>query len=365
MTAGTLASLSNSIFASLGLANTVDHLTLGDSPHMRECLVLIDGMGAQSLSQYSKTHAIFSQAKSVTQLNSIFPTTTTVNLTSMATGVLPGVHGMLGYTVKVPRSGEPGRLLNALKWDERVDPVIWQKVPTLFERASAQGINVSQISAKRFEGTGFTRAALRGAQYVGANQISDITNGAAAALSRDKSFTYVYINHLDVAGHEAGVGSEKWLAALSVVSDLITQLNEKVPKGTRIWVSSDHGMVNVGEKIILGLDNDLDRDVLLYGGEPRARHLYLTPGTVEDVKNRYEEFLKNRAIVLKKDEAITAGLFGGVVSEDSRERMGDLIVVATGDAVLIDPNRVKEESAMVGHHGGEAEIEKIIPLLSY
>ena len=106
-------------------------------------------------------------------------------------------------------------------------------------------------------------------------------------------------------------------------------------------------------------------DVLLYGGEPRARHLYLTPGTVEDVKNRYEEFLKNRAIVLKKDEAITSGLFGGEISEDSRERMGDLIVVATGDAVLIDPNRVKEESAMVGHHGGEADIEKIIPLLSY
>ena len=365
MTAGTLASLSNSIFASLGLANVEDQLALGKSPHMRECLVLIDGMGAQSLSDYSNSHAIFSQAKSVTKLNSIFPTTTTVNLTSLATGVLPGVHGMLGYTVKVPRSGEPGRLLNALKWDERVDPIIWQKVPTLFERASAQGINVSQISAKRYEGTGFTRAALRGAQYVGANQISDIANGAAAALSKDKSFTYVYINHLDVAGHESGVGSEKWLAALSIVSDLITQLNEKVPKGSRIWVSSDHGMVNVGEKIILGLDNDLDRDVQLCGGEPRARHLYVRSGAVEDVKNRYEEFLQSRAVVLKKDEAIQTGLFGTEVSEDSKDRLGDLIVIATGSTVLIDPMRVKEESAMVGHHGGEADIEKIIPLLSY
>lgn len=365
MTAGTLASLSNSIFASLGVEGVEDEMGLGISPDRRECLVLIDGMGAISLSEFSNNHSIFSQSKSIRTLDSIFPTTTTVNLTSLATGVLPGVHGMLGYTVKVPRSGDPGRLLNALKWDERVDPVLWQKVPTLFERATSQGISVSQISAKRYEGTGFTRAALRGAKYIGANQISEISSSAALALASENSFAYVYINHLDVAGHEYGVGSEQWITALSVVAELLTQLNEKLPKGTRIWVSADHGMINAGERIIFGKDNELDKDITLFGGEPRARHLYLKPGALSDVKSRYEDFFGEKALVLSKNEAIERNYFGGEVSIDSQERLGDLIVIANGDLILVDPERIKQEAGMVGHHGGMTEIERVIPLLAY
>ncbi len=365
MKTGTLASLSNSIFASLGVVGAQDELGIGTSPELRECLVLIDGMGAQSLAEFGKSHSIFSQSSINQNLNSHFPTTTTVNLTSLGTGVLPGIHGMLGYTVRVPRSGEPGRLLNALKWDERVDPIIWQKVPTLFERAEAQGINVSQVSAKRYEGTGFTRAALRGAQYIGANQISEIVDSAANSLSKPNSFTYVYINHLDVAGHEDGVGSEKWHTALTTVAELITSLKERLPKGTRIWVSADHGMVNATEKIVFGQDNVLDKDVLLYGGEPRARHLYLKPGSLLDVKSRYEEFLGERATVLTKEEAIKEGLFGNEVTVDSNERIGDLLVIAKGEMILVDPERVKQEAGMVGHHGGLTDIERVIPLLAY
>jgi hypothetical protein len=365
VTAGTLASLSNSVFASLGLSGVSDELGIGESPVRRECIVLIDGMGSKLIEQYGNDFPIFSQSIIEKELTSHFPTTTTVNLTSLATGVLPGVHGMLGYTVRVPRSGEPGRLLNALKWDERVDPVMWQKVPTLFERAASQGINTSQISAKRYEGTGFTRAALRGANYIGANQISEITDEAARALAKENSFAYVYINHLDVAGHEDGVGSEKWLTALATVAQLLTELKEKLSIGTRIWVTADHGMVNAEEIIVFGQENELDKDVTLYGGEPRARHLYIKDGALSDVKARYQSFLGSKADVLTKDEAITMNLFGSEVSIDSNERMGDLLVIAKGGTILVDPARVKQEAGMIGHHGGLSEVESLIPLLAY
>lgn len=365
MTAGTLASLSNSIFASLGVPGCNDELGIGPSPTKRECLVLIDGMGSLALEEFGNNYSIFSQAISKSNLNSIFPTTTTVNLTSLGTGELPGVHGMLGYTVRVPRSGEPGRLLNALKWDERVDPVIWQKTPTLFERANSFGVTTSQISAKRYENTGFTRAALRGATYIGANQISDISSQAALALQPDNSFAYVYINHLDVAGHEEGVGSEKWLQALATVAQLLTELNEKLPVGTRIWVSADHGMLNATEKIVLGDENPLLNSVTLIGGEPRARHLYVRAGSENEIKSLYEEFLGEKAQVFTKSEAVSGGYFGSVVSEDSLDRIGDLIVIARGELILIDPERVKQEGSMVGHHGGLDQIEVLIPLLAY
>ena len=38
--------------------------------------------------------------------------------------------------------------------------------------------------------------------------------------------------------------------------------------------------------------------------------------------------------------------------ENYLRRMGDLIAIANDDLIIIDPARVKEESSMVGHHGG-------------
>jgi hypothetical protein len=360
-----LAALSNSIFASLQVSGATNDLGIEINPGARECLLLIDGMGAELIKQYGAAFPIFSELSLLSNLDSHFPSTTATNLSSLGTGTLPGVHGMLGYTVRVPRSGDPGRLLNSLKWDDRVDPVIWQNVPTLFERAAAQGIQVSHIAAKRYEGSGFTQAALRGAQYFGANQIAEIIDKTIVAMKPSPSFSYVYINHLDAAGHDEGVGSEKWLLALEVVAELITGLRDRLPKGTRLWVTADHGMINVGEKIILGQDNELMANVTLVAGEPRARHIYVRDGAIAETVSNWQEFLGDRADVFSREEVIAAQLFGPETSLDSSERMGDLIAIAKGEMVLIDPTRIKEESKMIGHHGGLHEIEVAIPLLTH
>jgi hypothetical protein len=365
MNSRNLAALSNSIFSSLQVSGAENQLGIDENPGARECLLLIDGMGADSIAKYGSEFPIFKELTSLSNLDSHFPSTTATNLSSLGTGTLPGVHGMLGYTVRVPRSGEPGRLLNSLKWDERVDPVIWQSVPTLFERAAAQGIAVSHIAAKRYEGSGFTQAALRGAQYLGANLINDIVENTVVAMQKPSAFSYVYINHLDSAGHDDGVGSEKWLVALATVSELITGLRDRLPKGTRLWVTADHGMINVGEKIILGEDNKLMENVTLVGGEPRARHMYLRDGAIANTVAMWREFLGAKADVYSRDEVIAAELFGPQVSLDSSERMGDLIAIAKGEMILVDPSRIKEESKMVGHHGGLEAIEVAIPLLCH
>jgi predicted AlkP superfamily pyrophosphatase or phosphodiesterase len=358
-----LADLSQSIFASLALPGAVNTLSLSES--RRTCLLLIDGMGAEPLRQFGGEFSLFSQAKSSTLLVSHFPSTTVTNLTSLGTGELPGVHGMLGYTVRVPHSGTPGRLLNALKWDERVDPLVWQKVPTLFERATAHGITVTNIAEKRYEGSAFTQAALRGAKYVGANRNSEMVEATAIALAEPNSFTYLYINALDHAGHNDGVGSEKWLIALGQVAELISSLVTKLPRNTDLYVTADHGMVNVGEKIVLGKDNELMQNITLVGGEARARHMYVAPGALDETVAIWRELLGVRATIYTKDELIEAQLFGAVLSQDSFERMGDFIAIAHDEMILIDPSRAAQESAMVGHHGGVTKSETAIPLLKF
>jgi predicted AlkP superfamily pyrophosphatase or phosphodiesterase len=294
-----------------------------------------------------------------------FPSTTATSLATLTTGELPGVHGMLGYTVQVPRSG--GRLLNALKWDERVDPENWQPVETLFQRASAIGISVTHVAAKRYENSGFTRAVFRGAEYKGANVVADLVSETKQALQKTPSFVYLYVNDLDNAGHSDGVGSDKWIAALSAIDQMVSQLMKEVPKGTRIWVTSDHGMINVQEKIIIGQDNPLLTGVSVIAGEPRARHLYLESDSVqarEDAASLWQQYLQEKALVLTREQAISSDLFGAQLSADAVDRMGEVIAIARGGLVLLDPERADKEGAMVGHHGGDSEIESQVGLLT-
>jgi len=360
MAAG-LAQLSQSIFASLAVQGATNALALDECK--KTALILIDCLGFRALKDHQSQFPIFKSFVEHEALSSHFPTTTATKLVSLGTGELPGVHGMLGYTVRVPRSGEPGRLLNALKWDERVDPVMWQKVPTLFERAREQGLHVSHIAEKRYEGSGFTRAGMRGAEYLGANHISDMVEKAVSSTRQDGSYSYIYLNNVDKSGHSDGVGSEKWLTALGFVSELLTSLVEKLPRDTQLYLTADHGMINASEKIILGQENPLLENVTLIGGEARARHIYLREGSTEDSVAQWREYLGEKADIYTHEDAQL--LFGGVVTEDSLDRMGDLVVVPRDGLVLLDPAIAARESLMVGHHGGLTQDEVLIPLLSY
>ena len=53
-----LSDLSQSVFSSLGLADTGDSLLIGESPAARECIVLIDGMGSNAIAEYGEIFPI-------------------------------------------------------------------------------------------------------------------------------------------------------------------------------------------------------------------------------------------------------------------------------------------------------------------
>ena len=360
-----LSQITPSIFSSLGLESAVDHLAVGKSPKGRELLFLIDGFGFDTLATYADVMPTMSRMFNHGLIQTAFPSTTATSLATLTTGEMPGAHGMLGYTVQVPRSG--GRLLNALKWDERVDPENWQPVETLFQRATAAGINVTHVAAKRYENSGFTRAVFRGAHYKGANVVTDLISETKAALQATPSFVYLYVNDLDTAGHSDGVGSDKWIAALSMIDQMVSALMKEVPRGTRIWVTSDHGMINVEEKIVIGVDNPLMQGVSVVAGEPRARHIYLESDSLQaraETASLWQEYLKEKALVLTRENAISTNLFGSDVSPDAFDRMGEVIAIARGGLVLLDADRVDKEGAMVGHHGADSDIESQVGLLT-
>ena len=360
----TLAELSQSIFSSLGVSDASNELKLTRNEHQRECLVLVDGLGKNAIDEFGSTVEFIGEMNYQTTLAATFPSTTATSLTSLGTGLAPGEHGMVGYTMRVPHSGTPERILNALKWDERVDPLIWQPNQTLFEKAVKYGIEVSHVAGKRYADSGFTRAALRGANYRGANSTDEIAHEAKLALRNPGSFAYVYVNDVDEASHSQGFGSPKFMNALDRVNELILKLISELPNGTRIWVTSDHGMVNRGDYAVAGKDNQLLEDVVLMAGEPRVRYLYMAEDKLEAVRTRWQENLGEKVAIFSREEAIQSGLFGPSVAANFEERIGDLVIIAQGDFIIVEREREIQQLAMVGHHGGMTKPEIEIPLLA-
>jgi hypothetical protein len=83
-----------------------------------------------------------------------------------------------------------------------------------------------------------------------------------------------------------------------------------------------------------------------------------------DAASLWQQYLQEKALVLTREQAISSDLFGAQLSADAVDRMGEVIAIARGGLVLLDPERADKEGAMVGHHGGDSEIESQVGLLT-
>jgi Type I phosphodiesterase / nucleotide pyrophosphatase len=361
----TLADLSASILASLQAVSPEPPNALGLPPAARTCLLIVDGLGWELLRDHPAAAPFLSElARNSKPITAGFPATTVTSLASLGTSKPPGQHGMLGYQVLIP--GE-GRLLNGLRWDSRVDPRQWQPLATLYERAAAAGIAAVHVARRSFRGRGLTMAVLRGAELWPADTVGAVAAQAAAALAaNDRAFVTAYHGDLDSTGHVFGVGSDAWYYQLAHVDKLAEQLAQALPSGTCLYVTADHGMVDVGpdDRVDVDASPELRAGLALLGGEPRARHLYARPGAAGDVLATWRELLGDRAWVLARDEAIKEGWFGPV---DARmtDRIGDVVVAPAGNFAIVATEGEPRESALFGMHGSLTPSDQLVPALSF
>jgi type I phosphodiesterase/nucleotide pyrophosphatase len=354
-----LADLSASVAASTGIPGYQN--VLGFAPTRRACILLVDGLGWEQLRDHPAAAPFLSELASTARpINAGFPASTVTSLGSLCTGCPPGQHGILGYQVLIP--GE-GRLLNGLRWDSRVDPRTWQPQPTVYERAADAGVAAYHIAQGSFRGTGLTNALMRGAEYLAADSMGALAARAADALAGNaRAFVTVYHGDLDGTGHVFGVGSDAWRNQLAHVDKLAEHLAGGLPPGTPLYVTADHGMVDVGPEDRIDFDavEELRAGVALLGGEPRARHVYARPGAAADVLAAWREVLGDRAWVLSRDEAIKEGWFGPVAGE-MVERIGDVIAAPAGTTAIVATQGEPRESALFGMHGSLTPSEQLVP----
>jgi hypothetical protein len=335
----------------------------------RVVVVLVDGMGWHLLPELAADAPLLASVLAgdagwLDELACTFPSTTPTSLASLATGVEPGRHGILGFTVKLP---ETDRVLNHIWW--RGDPPAsqWQPVPTWFERLHQAGVGARALLPAAFFGSGLTEAVYRGAQFLAATNDDDYAQLVVDQLRAEPGLVYAYTAALDTAAHLFGVGSPEWHAAGAYVDALLTRMVEALPPDAALLITADHGGLNVPEsqRIDLDADSRLSAGVRVVAGDPRVRYLHTAPGAASDVIAAWSELLNGRADVRSRDDAVAAGFFGSVLP-DHLPRIGDVVVSCLGDtAVLASTHEPPEVAQLVGFHGAGDPVEMAIPLITF
>ncbi|GAA4960856.1 alkaline phosphatase family protein [Actinoplanes utahensis] len=359
---GSLADLMPSVCAVLGVPGAVDVLGLAETLDGvdRVGVLLVDGLGAYQLPTAAPFAPVLTDlAAGSRTLTAGFPSTTPVSLVTVGTGVPPGVHGVLGFTVRRP----DGRVLNHIAWGDDPDPYLWQPMPTTLETAAAAGVPVTVVSRGLYRGTGLSVAANRGGRYHVADDGPAVADGMLAALRAGPGLVYGYHPDLDKAGHEDGVCSPLWQDAARGVDLLLDRIVHGLPAGAALLVIADHGQLNVpieGRYDVAALSGD---GVIGVAGEPRARYLYVADGALDDVLANCRAVLGADAHVVSRDEAIAEGWYGPMAPAHAG-RIGDVVIICRNRAVVVAPAWEPERAGqLVAYHGSVTAAEMTVPLL--
>jgi hypothetical protein len=354
----TIEQIMPSVAAALGAPGFGNTLALPEAP--RYVVFLVDGLGLELLRQHADAAPFLSSLSNVDDIVSGVPSTTATSLTTLGTGLGAGAHGMVGYTSRVPGSGQR---LNALKWDQPVDPLIWQPHPTVLQRLLEVGVAASSVNDAKFADSGLTLCSQRGVPFHGINSVWERLDVILDVIeSAPRAVTYAYESRLDHTGHAKGCTSQEWREMLATIDAELAELREELPRDTVLLVTADHGMVDLPMDNRFDVDSDpkLLDEVTLLAGEARFRHLYTRSGAEADVASRWRERLGDRAVVRTQE-----GLedWFGPIAPDVRRRIGDVVVAALGDFAVFSSREFAIELKMTGFHGSVTEAELCVPVL--
>ena len=344
------------------LASGAAQRRLGLPAATRVCVVLVDGLGHQMLTERSGHAPFLRNALATAQVLTVgYPSTTTASMGLFGTGRAAGRTGLAGYTVRNPATG---RLANLVSWEGAGEPADWQREPSVFEQVAAAGVPVTSVGPAAFAGSGLTRAALRGATYRPAERLADRVDTALFELSAP-GLVYLYWGEVDKIGHAHGWQSRQWADALAETDRELGRLARSLPRDTVLLITADHGMVDVDRRglVDVAVTPELAADVTLVAGEPRAVHVHTAPDRAEAVLARWRTTLGDAAVVASRDEAVSAGWFGPV-ADHVRPVLGDVVVAATDRGGVVDSRTQTPHSLLLrGMHGSFTPGEMLVPLV--
>ena len=295
-------------------------------------------------------------------ISSVAPTTTATALSSLALGMSPADHGIVGY--KFPVNGPTGReVLNVLRWTTRSGDARTFLPPSDVQPLPAfGGSKVPVVSRADFSGSGFTQAHQQGGREVPWVVSSSLPELVRRLVAEGEPFVYAYYDGIDKVAHASGLG-DLYAAELAFVDRMVADLVEVLPVGSALAVTADHGQVDVGPRAGFVVPEVADKTELM-SGEPRFRWLHSRPGCSDALLDRALSHYADEAWVATRDDVLATGVFGSMPSDQACARLGDVVLVPFGSNAYLDPHDTGD-ARLICRHGGLSAEELLVPLLGF
>lgn len=325
-------------------------------------LLVVDGLGWLQLQARREVVPTLA-AMAGGPITSVVPTSTATALTSIALGVAPAHHGVVGFRLRVAGADhETDQVLNVLRWSTPGGDARKSIPPAEFQTAPAfAGRPVPVVTRYEFVGSGFTDAHLRGGRMAPWGAASAIAVEVGQALAAGEPLVYAYYDGVDRTAHMRGLG-EHYEAELVAVDRIVADVAARLPAGAALAVTADHGQVEVGARA-RALPPPIVEMTALVSGEPRFRWLLANPGRAGELLAACREWCGDEAWVRSIDEVAAEGWYGGPLDERARSRLGDVVLAPSGQAGYLD-GRDPGEARLVCMHGSLTAEEMLVPFVA-
>jgi len=312
-------------------------------------LFLFDGLGTLQLD-----HTAAAPLKRALRgsIDAPFPATTTVSLATIATGLPPSQHGLLGYQLWLP---EVDRVVNTIKWTtlwgESVgyDTTAFLPSPNLWERLADAGVEPITVQPGNFLGSPLSKALYRGCRIEAAFTLEETVDATVQLAAEPNRFVFSYLPHVDFAAHVYGQESVEYSEALTTVGWVWEQVAARLPDGAVMIGTADHGHIDFPKDRQIKIPKAAHDDRIFYGdgralfvlgdGASLADDLPATWFPIEDIADWWGPGPHHPAF---------------------DDRAPDGILVAQDDRLLLHRHA---DDRMVGNHGALTDAERLIPLL--
>lgn len=311
-------------------------------------LVLFDGLGT---AQLDHPEADSLKGALVGELEAPFPTTTSVSLSTIATGLPPSQHGQVAHLTWMD---DLGQVVNSLKWVNLAgEPVPYEygavlPSPNLWERLRSSGVEPITVQPGDFSGSPLTRVLYRGARFEGIYDTEELALATTQLAGEPGRLVFSYFPPVDVSGHVFGLESDEFAEAIRQAVRLWEAIASGLAPGAVLLGTADHGLVEFSddEKLIV---RDPRFDDLRLGGDTRGVQVWAEPSVREELAELTGGTLID-----------PVPLIGPEPSDTALSRLGEAVLLAPPDKAIIPKGFDKRLRC---YHGGLTAAEVKVPLL--
>jgi hypothetical protein len=318
-------------------------------------LLVLDGLGWSAVQDHAPSMPRLT-AMEGGPITTVAPSTTATALTSIATGLAPAQHGIVGYRMLV---GD--EVLNVLRWSSSNRGRLPE--PNDVQRyAPFLGREVPVVTRTEFRDTGFTRAHLRGTRLAGWHTTVGLIEQCVRAVAAGEKFVYAYYPGIDAIAHEFGLQDGVFANELAFADRLVGELVDALPASATLLVTSDHGQIHLEAESWIDIP-ELGALATTMAGDGRFRYLYAPPGGGRELLAAARELVSDRAWVWSRAELLELGILGNDATGTVPGRIGNVVLAAREAVAFVDPALPNERNLRSGH-GSLTPDEMYVPLLA-